>query len=614
MSSDRRNKSGSRGTVTAADLALKAESAYRAGDLEGTIHSWEGAHALALDAGDTLAAANAAVHVALHLLMDTGFMAPVRGWTRRARRLLEGREEGPVHAWLAVVEAYERFLSGDYAAACEEARHAIAIGSSTSEPAAVAVGRVGEARSRIFLGDVAEGTTLLDEAGAALLSGELDALSAGIVYCELVCAYQGLALYDRAEEWTAAMERWSASDAVGSFSGRCRVHRAEILRLRGATAEAEDEILRACDELRPYLRLEFGWPLTELGRIRLRRGDPVGAREALTAAREVGWDVEPWASLLELASGRSQEAAASIREALGRPTGAPSKELPPNSELRRAPLLDAAAEIFVATGDIDAAAQASVELSKISGRFGSTPLAAAAAIARGRVAAARGDVNGAREAFAEGIRLWSEVGAPDERALAMALMASINSVESPPTPSAPSATGVFRRNGDYWMIGLTSHTIHVKNVRGLSHVARLLGVPGRELHVLELAGASSVGDAGILLDEKAKEMYRRRLADIEDDIATASEFGDSERAARAAVERDYLVRELASAVGLGGRDRRAGAASERARASVTRAIRLAIARVRSLDAAVGEHLDRTIRTGTYCAYMPDPRAPIAWDL
>jgi len=614
MSSHGRNKLRSPGTVTASALALEAEEAYRAGDLERTIHAWERAHAVALEAGDVLGAADAAVHVAMHLLIDTGFMAPVRGWARRAERLLESQDEGPLHAWLAVVDADERLLSGHHAAALEAARRAIAIGSASSDRAAVALGRIAEARSLIFLGDLGEGTALLDEAGAAVLSGELDALPAGIVYCELVCAYQSLALYDRAEEWTTAMQRWCASDAVGSFGGRCRVHRAEILRLRGATADAEGEALRACEELRPYLRLEFGWPLTELGRIRLRRGDLAGAREALGSAREIGWDAEPWSALLELASGSVREAAASIRGALARPSGVTSKELPPNNELRRAPLLDAAVEIFIASGDISSAEEASAELSRIAQAFESPALAAAAAVARGRVASASSDGDGAVRAFEEGIRLWSAVGAPHEQATARALLASVGTVSSPVEPPVPQVGGVFRRDGDYWTVGLSQHRVLVKDMRGLGYLARLLAAPGRELHVLDLAGASPLGDAGVLLDDTAKALYRRRLAEIDEDIASASAFGDSEGMARASVERDYLVRELARAVGLGGRGRRAGAASERARASVTRAIRLAMARVASLDATVGEHLERTIRTGTYCAYMPDPRAPVSWDM
>ena len=117
-----------------------------------------------------------------------------------------------------------------------------------------------------------------------------------------------------------------------------------------------------------------------------------------------------------------------------------------------------------------------------------------------------------------------------------------------------------------------------------------------------------------MLDAQAKEAYRRRLAEIEEDIEEAQAMGDDERAAQADGERDFLVRELARAVGLGGRDRRVGSASERARASVTRAIRQAMARIREHHPTLGEHLDRAIRTGTYCAYLPDPRVPPIWKL
>ena len=132
----------------------------------------------------------------------------------------------------------------------------------------------------ILAGEVRRGLDLVEEAAVATISGELDAISTGMVYCELVCMLQGLAQYDLAEEWTEAMERWRHGSGIGSVHGRCRVHRAEILRLRGAFAEAEQEAMAACAELRPYLRREFGWPLTELGRARLQLGDLRGAEEA----------------------------------------------------------------------------------------------------------------------------------------------------------------------------------------------------------------------------------------------------------------------------------------------------------------------------------------------
>jgi hypothetical protein len=217
------------------DLALLADVAYAAGRLDVTIGVLERAHTQSERAGDRLSAAGAAVRVALQLLFDTALMAPVRGWIKRVERLLEGQEETPVHAWLAVVRNYEQLLSGDFPSARQWAWQAIDVGTRCN-PAAAAIGRVAEARSLILEGDVSQGLGLLNEAAMATVSGELDPLSTGVVYCELVCALQGLAQYDLAEEWTAAMERWRRGQPVGSVHGRCRVHRAEILRLRGGSA------------------------------------------------------------------------------------------------------------------------------------------------------------------------------------------------------------------------------------------------------------------------------------------------------------------------------------------------------------------------------------------
>lgn len=226
------------GLMSAAELPVLAEVAYAAGHLDVTIDAWERAHAGCLQAGDKVAAGSAAVRVAMHLLLDTALMAPVRGWLGRAERLLEGQGETSAHAWFAVVRTYERMLTGDVRSAREWAGRAIEVGSRC-DPAACAIGRVAEARLRILDGEVREGLALLDEVGVAMVSDELDPLSTGLVYCELVCALQGLAQYDAAEEWTEAMERWCSTNAIGSLHGRCRVHRAEILRLRGSCDEAE---------------------------------------------------------------------------------------------------------------------------------------------------------------------------------------------------------------------------------------------------------------------------------------------------------------------------------------------------------------------------------------
>jgi hypothetical protein len=122
-----------------------------------------------------------------------------------------------------------------------------------------------------------------------------------------------------------------------------------------------------------------------------------------------------------------------------------------------------------------------------------------------------------------------------------------------------------------------------------------------------------LGDAGALLDANAKAAYRARLADLRAELEEAEGFNDPARAAKARQEMEFLVGELARAVGLGGRDRRAAAHAERARLNATRAIRAAVANLARVNPALGRHLAVTIRTGRYCVYLPDPRAPIAWN-
>lgn len=653
-------------------LGLLAEVAYATGDVGMTFDAWERAHARGTQDGDHLAAATAAAGIAMHLLMDTGLLAPVRVWAKRAEQLLEGHGESPVDAVLAVVRGYERLLFGDFAAARDWGRRAVESGTAHNVAAPVALGRVMEARGVLFADDVVKGLEMLDDSAAVVLSDALDPLSVGLVYCELVCAWHGLAQHDRAEELTEAMERWCQQHReLGGVHGRCRLHRAEMLRLRGSFVESEREAMRACDELRPFLRREFGWPLTELGVIRLLKGDLDGAEEAFLQAHEVGWDPQPGLALLQLEQGDHQAAVASINDALDHPLGIPSKEQPPNTHLRRAPLLAAQVEISVAAGLLDQARTAADELERIASMFGSSALRASAAFACGSVDLAVGDTVAARsglkgavdaynalamphEAARARMRLGQSYQQPDERHLALLelgaaastfqriganrhavqALEAVERVEASHErrPRDQEMVNRFQIEGEYWSLVFADRTVHLRDLKGLGYVARLLRQPGRELHVLDLVAAehgtaaapaleheagmshSDGGDAGPALDDQAKAAYRRRLDEIDEDLEEARTFGDDERAARATVERDFLLRELSRAVGLGGRDRPAGAASERARVSVTRATRYALDRIRELHPALGAHLDHAIRTGTYVAYQPDPHHPIRWEL
>jgi len=213
-----------------------------------------------------------------------------------------------------------------------------------------------------------------------------------------------------------------------------------------------------------------------------------------------------------------------------------------------------------------------------------------------------------------------------------------------PVPVGPAAAAtasevarnVFRREGEYWTVAFDGSVVRLKDAKGLRHLAQLLARPGREFHAVDLEVAEGraatappasragggdpelqvrpdLGDAGTLLDATAKAAYQARLAELRAELEEAERGNDPARAASARQELDFLVGELARAVGLGGRDRRAASHAERARLNATRAIRAAMANLARANPALGRHLAATIRTGRYCSYTPDPRAPIAWD-
>jgi tetratricopeptide (TPR) repeat protein len=167
------------------------------------------------------------------------------------------------------------------------------------------------------------------------------------------------------------------------------------------------------------------------------------------------------------------------------------------------------------------------------------------------------------------------------------------------------------RSGELWIARGLGEQVHVKDSRGMQLLARLIEEAGRELHVLDLAGIARAvdgGDAGPLLDDKARMQYRARLRELMASRDEAEHWDDRARLERTNAEIEALTAEMERAVGLGGRDRRAGSASERARSNVQRRITHAIDQIRAASPCLGEHLEATVRTGTYCVYSPTKRA------
>jgi hypothetical protein len=169
-------------------------------------------------------------------------------------------------------------------------------------------------------------------------------------------------------------------------------------------------------------------------------------------------------------------------------------------------------------------------------------------------------------------------------------------------------TLVLAREGDVWRVERGGTAVRVKDSRGMQLLARLVDQRGREVHVLTLAsdeaGSAPESDAGEVIDESARRAYRERLRALEVELADAESAGNAPRATRLERERQALLGELSRAAGLSGRTRRTGSATERARINVQRRLKDAIARIAEADTELGEFLEHSVRTGTFCCYRP----------
>lgn len=179
---------------------------------------------------------------------------------------------------------------------------------------------------------------------------------------------------------------------------------------------------------------------------------------------------------------------------------------------------------------------------------------------------------------------------------------------TPPIRAGPAAAGL-RLEGEVWSLTYGGRTVRLRDSKGLRDLAVLLRTPGNAVHCTELAGGV-VATTAAVLDSRAVAAYRQRLVDLEGDLAEAEAHNDTGHAGRVRAERDFLVAELAGAVGLGGRERRAGDPMERARKAVTARVRDSIARISHVHPELGRHLSNSVRTGAFCSYLPE--RPVTW--
>jgi class 3 adenylate cyclase len=397
------------------DLELIGEATSWTGPTEHCIAVRERAYGAYLANGDRRSAAR----LALALVRDHSFAragAVAAGWYKRAERLLEEEAEGPEHGHLARRQVLAADARGDTGAAQQHLQRALELAQRFGDRDLEALTLHARGSMLVRGGEVEEGWALIDEAAAAAAAGDLHPTATGTVYCGTISACRDLLEMRRAGEWTARFEQWCERTSLpGGWRGDCRIHRAEVLRLRGRWTEAEDEAESACEDFLEYnMPGEAGHAAYELGEVRLRRGDLTGAEDAFRRVLEAGGEPQPGLALLRLAQGRPRVGLSELERALADY---------PDDRVERARLLPAFVELAVAAEQLEAARAAVEELGELATLFGSEALTAAACSARGIVLMAEGAPTSAVSPLREAVRRWHELDAPYEAARTRTLLA-----------------------------------------------------------------------------------------------------------------------------------------------------------------------------------------------
>lgn len=402
------------GSLEPEDLERLATAASLLGREDEGDAFWERAHRTSLARGDREAAARFACLLAAGLQLR-GAIAPASGWFARARQILdEGQVECVVRGYLLIPAAIQRVVQGDAAAGDALFSQAAEIARQYGDRDLACKAVQGRGRALIRLGRVPEGVALLDQAMVAVIAGDVSPILAGDAYCTVL---EGcLEIFDlrRAYEWTTRLSRWCAAQPdLVRYRGECLLYRAEVFQMRGTWQEAARDAQGACELLmsRPIAGAAF----YRLGEIHRLRGELEKAEAAYLQANERGRRPQPGLSLLRLAQGEVNAAAASIRSVL----------LDTRTQAARARMLAAAIEILLAAGDVEQARAAASELSTIAGALGAPLLSAASAQATGAVLLAEGDVPGAATLFCQASEIWRELEMPYEEARTRVLMAAV---------------------------------------------------------------------------------------------------------------------------------------------------------------------------------------------
>ncbi|MFI6007578.1 LuxR C-terminal-related transcriptional regulator [Streptomyces sp. NPDC051243] len=352
-----------------------------------------------------------------------GRTAVAAGWLRRARAQLRSEPECVEQCYLAWVDAEAAQERGAFDEAMASARRMAGIARRCGSPDLLAMSVQAQVGVLVAQGRLRDGLDLLDDAMCSAMAGELSSFFTGWTYC--LGLQQAMACIDleRAAEWTDAAMRWCASmPEENNYRGLCRVHRVQVLELRGSWAEALTEAERTCAELLPYERRMAAEAVYLVGQIQRRRGDLAAAEESYDRTHELGRDPQPGLALLRLAQGKADASAGALRLALAGGSEADG--------LERCGLLAAQVEVSLALGRTAEARTAAQELRSMAldwqRQCGSetTILHASAAAAAGAVAFSARGLDRALPLLHRALTLWLELRVPYEAAQVRMILAA----------------------------------------------------------------------------------------------------------------------------------------------------------------------------------------------
>ena len=498
-------------SLPAEDLELLATAAYLLGHVEDCLGALRRAQQLHAEAGESRRAARCAFWLAFHL-GSAGELAQAGGWLARANRLLE--HEPPdcaEHGLLLLSLAVQHIGMDDNAAARDVAARAAGIGRQARDADLVGLALHVQGRALVRLGRVREAMAAFDEAMVAVVAGELSPVVVGTVYCSMLEGCQEILEWRRAREWTQALTAWCGKQPdMVSFTGRCLVHRAEILQLHGAWPEAVEEARRAGERLAHAAdSWATGAAFYRQAEVYRVLGDVTAAEDAYQQASRWGCQPQPGLALLRLAQGRTDAAEAASRRVVAETT----------DRLGRAKLLPAQVEIMLAIGDVQGARDAADELTGIAERYDTPALGAVADHARGAVLLTEGDARAAVVALRRAWQVWRELEAPYEAArvrMLVGLGCRALGDEEAAAMELEAARSVFAQLGaapDLARLEVLAH----REAAGKTH-----GLTERELQVLRLVATGATNHAIASQLFVANKTVDRHLSNIFTKLGVAS--------------------------------------------------------------------------------------------